>query len=180
MRSRTSSRADTEPLTTHEQDRLNTERIENRCTDQRRYWIPVAPAAARYLAKVLRFSSRKAIQNQSLTSSVLNPRSREVGRQTAGERQFRVSAGAPQSGGFRAKPVGYWASVRAQRPQRMLVAISVGGGRGPAVQRSLNLQPKKMAGEESWNPTSDPRWLTLMYFLHHGPLLRLNEDAAPL
>ena len=32
--------------------------------DQRWCWIPVAPAAARYLAKVLRFGSRKATQYQ--------------------------------------------------------------------------------------------------------------------
>ncbi len=49
----------------------------------------------------------------------VNPRSREVWRQTAGERQFRVSAGAPQSGGFRAKPVviGLLCALKSQRRQ---------------------------------------------------------------
>jgi hypothetical protein len=73
--------------------------------DQRPCWIPVAPAAAGYLAKVRRLTLRKAIQNQSLTSSVLNPRSREVWRQISREREFRVLVGASQCGGLRAKPV---------------------------------------------------------------------------
>jgi hypothetical protein len=49
--------------------------------------------------------SRKTIHNQPLTSSVLNPRSPEVWRQTAREREFRVTAGLSKCGGFRAKPV---------------------------------------------------------------------------
>ena len=40
-----------------------------------------------------------------LTRTVLNPRSREVWRQTGRERAFRVLTGSPQCGGFRAKPV---------------------------------------------------------------------------
>ncbi len=85
--------------------------------DQRSRWIPVAPAAPRYLAKVRRFGSRKAIQNQSLTKSVLNPRSREVQRQTAGENEFGISAGMPQSGDLCAKPVliGLPARAKARR-----------------------------------------------------------------
>src|SRR5688572_11739105 len=55
--------------------------------------------------KVRRLSSPKAIQNQTLTSSVLNPRGREVWRQTARERKFQVSAGASKCGGLCAKPV---------------------------------------------------------------------------
>ena len=35
----------------------------------------------------------------------VNPRSWEVWRQTGREREFRVSAGVSQFGGFRAKPV---------------------------------------------------------------------------
>ena len=99
-----------------------TERLEKPLPDQCPCWSPVASATPRYLCKVRRSASQKAIQNQTLTSSVLNPRSREVWRQTAGERQFRVSAGAPQSGGFRAKPVviGLLCALRSQR--RMLVA----------------------------------------------------------
>jgi len=65
----------------------------------------VAPSAPRYLSKVRKVTVTKAIQNQPLTSSVLNPRSREVWRKTAEEREFRVSVGASQCGGFHAKPV---------------------------------------------------------------------------
>jgi hypothetical protein len=43
--------------------------------------------------KMRRLTARKAIQNQSLTSSVLNPRSREVRRITAVENEFRASPG---------------------------------------------------------------------------------------
>jgi hypothetical protein len=60
--------------------------------------------------------------------SVLNPRRREVWRQTAGERQFRVSAGAPQSGGFRAKRVGIGLLYVLNSPQRMLVVLELAEG----------------------------------------------------
>jgi hypothetical protein len=60
--------------------------------DQRPSWIPVAPAAPRYFYKVRRLASEKTIQNQPLTSSVLNPLSRKLWRQTASERKFRASA----------------------------------------------------------------------------------------
>ena len=42
--------------------------------------------------KVRRLASGKTIQNQPLTNSVLNPRSRELWRQTAPGREFRASA----------------------------------------------------------------------------------------
>jgi hypothetical protein len=88
--------------------------------DQRPGWIPVAPAVARYLAKVRRFASPKAIQNQSLTSSVLNPHSPEVWRKTAGENEFWASADASQSGGLCAKARVYWDFCALERRQRIL------------------------------------------------------------
>ena len=57
-----------------------------------------------------------------------NPRSREVRRRTAGERQFRVSVGAPQSGGFRAKPVVIGLQCALATPQRVLVAFRLAFG----------------------------------------------------
>ena len=90
--------------TANEQNRRCTERLENCCVINARVGLRLRPVPEGCLAKVRRFGSRKAIQNQPLTSSVLNPRSREVQRQPGPEREFRVPAGAPQSGGFRAKP----------------------------------------------------------------------------
>jgi hypothetical protein len=71
--------------------------IENPLRNQCSRWISVARGAPRYLAKVRRFASRKAIQNQPLTSSVLNPGSRELWRkpskrQNFGSRPVRRSA----------------------------------------------------------------------------------------
>src|ERR1700730_2501697 len=57
--------------------------------------------------KVQRSASRKLAQNQALRKSVLNPRSREVWRQSGREREFRVSADAAQCGAFGAKACGY-------------------------------------------------------------------------
>ena len=82
-----------------------TERVEKPSPDQCPCWFPVASAIPRYFCKVRRLPSPKAIQNQTLTSSVLIPRSREVWRQTARERELRVPCGAPQSEGFRAEPM---------------------------------------------------------------------------
>ena len=67
--------------------------------------IPSLSATPTNFAKSAEIGLKKVSQNQSLTRSVLNPRSREVWRQTAGEREFRASAGLSQCGGLRAKPV---------------------------------------------------------------------------
>ena len=72
--------------------------------DQSPRSFPVAPAAPRYPSKVRRSTSQKVIQHQRLTRTVLNPRSREVWRETGQEREFRASAGAAQCGGLRANP----------------------------------------------------------------------------
>ena len=90
--------------------------------------VPSLSRSPRYLYKVRRLTFGKGIQNQSLTKSVLNARSREVQRQKAGERQFRVSAGAPQSGGFRAEPVVIGLLCALNSPQRMLVAEGLAEG----------------------------------------------------
>ena len=74
--------------------------------------------------------SRKAIQNQSLTKSVLNPRSREVWRQTGREREFRVSAGVVAVRRFSREARGYWASMRARNPAENVGRGRTGGGRG--------------------------------------------------
>jgi hypothetical protein len=62
--------------------------IENPLRNQCSRWISVARGAPRYLAKVRRFASRKAIQNQPLTSSVLNPGSRELWRKPSKRQNF--------------------------------------------------------------------------------------------
>jgi hypothetical protein len=74
-----------EPPTANEVNRLRTERFENRRAIKARVGFQSFPLPRDISAKVRRFASRKAIHNQSLTSSVLNPRSRELWRQTAGE-----------------------------------------------------------------------------------------------
>jgi hypothetical protein len=51
-----------------------------------------------------RLPSSKEVKNQSLTDSVLKPRSREVWRKTGPKREFRGSAGAAQCVGLCAKP----------------------------------------------------------------------------
>ncbi len=67
--------------------------------------VLVASATPRYPCKVRRQPFRKTIQHQSLTRTVLNPRSREVWRQTGREREMRAAMGSAQCGGFCAKPV---------------------------------------------------------------------------
>jgi hypothetical protein len=52
---------------------------------------------------------KKPIQNQRLTRTVLNPRSREVWRQTGREREIRSPTRSAQFGGFAAKARRYWA-----------------------------------------------------------------------
>jgi hypothetical protein len=89
--------------------------IENPLRNQCSRWISVARGAPRYLAKVRRFASRKVIQNQLLTSSVLNPRSRELWRKTVRETEFRVTAGAAQCGGLRANVRVYWVFLRGRK-----------------------------------------------------------------
>jgi hypothetical protein len=88
---------------------------ENPLRNQCSRWISVARGAPRYLAKVRRFASRKAIQNQLLTSSVLNPRSRELWRKTVRETEFRVTAGAARCGGLRANVRVYWVFLRRRK-----------------------------------------------------------------
>jgi hypothetical protein len=65
--------------------------------------LPLNPGAPRYLAKVQRLGSRKAIQNQPLSSSVLNPRSREVWRQTHRRERISRLGGTSQCGGLLAE-----------------------------------------------------------------------------
>jgi len=79
---------------------------------------------------------RKAIQNQQLTKSVLNPRSPEVWRQMAREREFRVAAGVSKCGGFRAKPVVIGDSCTLASQQRMFCVdvLAEGGGFEPPVR----------------------------------------------
>ena len=107
--------------------------------NQRPSWLAVAPATPRYLCKVRRLPFRKAIQYQQLTNSALNPRSPEVWRQTAGERESRVSTGASQCGGFRAKARRYWASAHARKPAENVGRGRAGGGRATGIQWSPNL-----------------------------------------
>src|SRR4249919_3123230 len=72
---------------------------QNPPSDQRSYWITVVPATPREIAKNAELTQNGPISTS--TSSVPNPRSREVGRKTAGEREFRVSTAASQCGGLR-------------------------------------------------------------------------------
>jgi hypothetical protein len=104
--------------------------------DQCACWIPVAPGAPSNLAKMRRFGSRKTNRYQSLTSSVLNPRSPEVWRKTAGETELRVSAGASQSGGLRAKARVYWGFLRARKAAEKVGSGQIGGGRRTGIQHS--------------------------------------------
>ena len=102
-------------------ERLRTRRTKNLCGINARVGFRLLPLLRVISAKVRRFGS-KTTQIQRVTSSVLNPRSREVWRQTAGENEFRVSAGASQCGGLRVKPVviGLLCALASQR--RMLGA----------------------------------------------------------
>lgn len=72
-----------------------------------------------------RLASRKTIQNQSLTSSVLNPRSREVWRQTGREREFRTSASVAQSEVFARRPVVIGLLRTLENRRRTLVAVGL-------------------------------------------------------
>jgi hypothetical protein len=104
--------------------------IENLLRNQCSRWISVARGAPRYLAKVRRFASRKAIQNQPLTSSVLNPRSRELWRKTVREIEFRVTVGATQYGGLRANARVYWVFLRGLKWAENVAPGYTGGGSG--------------------------------------------------
>ena len=79
------------------------------------------------LRKMQRLGRRKAIQNQLLTSSVLNPRSREVWRQTGRETEFRVLASCRSAEVFARSPwlLGF---QRAEIPRRKLVAERLAEG----------------------------------------------------
>jgi hypothetical protein len=92
----------------------------------------------RYLVKVRRLPWRKALQNQPLKKSVLNPHSREVWRKTAGERQFQVSTVVPQSGGLLAKARANWRFLLARKAAENVGRGQTGGGRGTGIKHSRN------------------------------------------
>ena len=75
-----------------------------------------------------RQSGRTLNVQQWLTSSVLNARSPELWRQTAGEREFRVSAGVSQCGALRAKARVYWGFLRPDRSAENVWRGVTGGG----------------------------------------------------
>ena len=66
--------------------------------------------------------SRKKIQNQPLTRTVLNPRSREVWRQTGREREFSAPRGSTKCGGLRANARRCWRFECAETERRKLVS----------------------------------------------------------
>ena len=98
--------------------------------DQRPSWIPVAPATPRYFYKVRRLASGKTIQNQPLTSSVLNPRSRELWRQTAPEREFGPQPGAAVQSFAREGPCLLGIFPPPDEPAENILCGATGGGRG--------------------------------------------------
>ena len=112
-----------------DQKQLNTERIKNRRAINARVGFQLLPLPRDISAKCGGCRPRKAIQNQSLTRSVLNPRSPEVWRQTGGEREFRVSAGVVAVRRFSREARGYWASMRARKPAENVGRGTTGGGR---------------------------------------------------
>jgi hypothetical protein len=122
--------------------------------NQRPSWLAVALATPRCLYKVRRLPPRKAIQNQSLTRSVLNPRSPELWRQTAGEREFRVTAGASQCGGFRAKPVVIGDFCPLVRQRRMFDDNALAEG----VRLGSNGLLSWCDRSSTWECDRDPNW----------------------
>jgi hypothetical protein len=89
--------------------------------------LPVLQAIFR---KVQRSGSRNKTQSQSLTKSVLNPRSPELWRKKAGESEFWVSAGVLQCRGLRAKARVYWGFFHLAGRQRKFCAGQLAEGVG--------------------------------------------------
>jgi hypothetical protein len=118
-------------------NQLSTERLEKECTINARVGMRLPAVVQAILRKLRRLYSRKTIQYQWLTSSVLNPRSREVWRQTAGETEFRVSPDESQSGGLFAKPVviGLLCALGSRRRMLNADGLAVGDGFEPSVGR---------------------------------------------
>src|SRR4051812_29909753 len=83
----------------NEPNRFRTERIKNCRWINVRVRFQLLPVLEATFQNVRRSGLRKTILLQWLTSSVLIPRSREVGRQMAREREFWASARGTQCGG---------------------------------------------------------------------------------
>jgi hypothetical protein len=127
--------------------------IQKTLRDQSLHWIPVASATPRYLYKVRRLTVGKRIQNQLLTKSVLNPQSREVQRQTGREREFGISAGAPQCGGLRARPAVIGVFCALESPQRMLVAERLAEREEPGSNGLLIWSAQSSTWKSDWDTT---------------------------
>jgi hypothetical protein len=120
-------------------------------------WMSVAHGPPRQLSNVRFLPFPKLTQNQRLKNSVLNPRSREVRRQTAREREFRSAGGVPQCGGFRTGPrlLGF----RGRRQPAENVGLRPTGGES-GIRTHDTEKPKRPARctpTENW-PTVDQRY----------------------
>jgi hypothetical protein len=67
---------------------LRTERLKNRCAINARVGVRLLPVLQTIFRKSLEIGLQIPSQYQLLTSSVPNPRSREVWRKTGGEKEF--------------------------------------------------------------------------------------------
>ena len=86
------------------------------------------------------------MQYHFLTSSVLNPRSPELWRRMAREKELWASAGLSQCGGLRAKGHVYWGFLWSRKSAENVERGRAGGGSGTGIQRSP-LFEGCMAGE---------------------------------
>ena len=121
--------------------------------DQCSCWIPVAPGAPSDLSKGAEVQLAKKTSFQSLTNSVLNPRSPEVWRKTAGENDFWVSAGVSQCRGLRAKASVYWGLFRPDEPAENIWRGATGGPRG--IRTHDTVSSTSFSGRYAW-PHAEP------------------------
>jgi hypothetical protein len=110
-------------------EHLRTERTKNRRAINARVGSQLLSLPHDFFAKCGACRREKRFKISRLRA-VLNPRSREVWRHTAEERQFGVSETESQCGGLCAKARVYWGFLRARKPAEKVWRGSTGGGRG--------------------------------------------------
>jgi hypothetical protein len=128
---------------------------------------------------VRRFSSRKTTQYQLLTSSVLNPRSREVWRITGRETEFWATAALSQCGGLGTKVrfIGNMCGLANQR--RMLGADGLAEGEelGSNVLQVARRTPANCSETQGHAPTLQPREVTRKLSLEFGEVARDRQPC---
>jgi hypothetical protein len=124
-------------------------------------FVTDSPATPRYLCKVRRWVPRKEIQDQELMRTALNPRSAEVWRQTAGERNSGSRTDASQCEGFSREAHGIGLPCALASQQRISVAEGLAEGEIPSANSLFVIVPTLAKSRELPSSASRLRFSVL-------------------